>query len=696
MPSSQVLKITIRKTDDQSCHSTTIDFNQSVPLKIIISDLCKVWSVTESPENFSLLFNDSDVFVSEKNRCDIKNGSILRLSSSASKTSQFLLKQLKASNKADRVNALSQLVRFSSDATFSAEFNLHGGRAHLLDSLVDASLEPSDDEVTYTLEALNELVNQDAWDSCCTPQNVKAILSIINETKHRPNKLLLVTLSILESIINCSSEMAKLIGSEINFPNVVSLLRSNQSEIQQNCLAMINALLTKSELNRRVEMYTKLTQNDFRKVILDCISGTSASIGTEMAHQLHVLQSLILSLYTNEPRETESGINQLRKFAFQIESSRGLQDDLVRLGFMNTRSPADEVSSCPLAIDLMIYYVRNKRDDFNKHVVERKLDREHECPFARSSIQLTKLLYQLLRIGEAATDEGQCYWPIILTTDHPLEELFCESINLFYKTWREMRATSEDFSKVFSVLSQQLNRAFKDTDAIKSFDKLHSTLNRLAYPEMLSIWAQERLTREQWEKQAESIAQLRNILRPSIVDLIKQQRLLLLTKGTRFSRYSNKGHRIKDKYWFCRLTANHKAFIYGDCEESKIPTIDELPHKLNVSEITSLTEGRDCPHVKEWSKAKKATSPLAFTLVTSCEPSGLDFVAPDQRTYDHWLDGVRALLDTAMKSSEFENDMETLLTMEIKIRLLDTEGVSIPEKQPQVPPPPSNYIFHFS
>ena len=49
-----------------------------------------------------------------------------------------------------------------------------------------------------------------------------------------------------------------------------------------------------------------------------------------------------------------------------------------------------------------------------------------------------------------------------------------------------------------------------------------------------------------------------------------------------------------------------------------------------------------------------------------------------------------------MKSQEAETDLEALLTMEIKIRLLDTEGVPIPEKQPELPPPPPNYTFHFS
>lgn len=46
-----------------------------------------------------------------------------------------------------------------------------------------------------------------------------------------------------------------------------------------------------------------------------------------------------------------------------------------------------------------------------------------------------------------------------------------------------------------------------------------------------------------------------------------------------------------------------------------------------------------------------------------------------------------------MASREASNDLVTLPLMEIKLRLLDTEGVAIPETPPEVPPLPKNYDF---
>lgn len=103
---------------------------------------------------------------------------------------------------------------------------------------------------------------------------------------------------------------------------------------------------------------------------------------------------------------------------------------------------------------------------------------KHECPFARSSIQLTLILCEILRIGEprkppaapaiphwflftllsfraclflfAASETGSNYHPIFFSQDRLLEELFCVCIQLLNKTWKEMRATQEDFDKVRS------------------------------------------------------------------------------------------------------------------------------------------------------------------------------------------------------------------------------------------------------
>ena len=46
-----------------------------------------------------------------------------------------------------------------------------------------------------------------------------------------------------------------------------------------------------------------------------------------------------------------------------------------------------------------------------------------------------------------------------------------------------------------------------------------------------------------------------------------------------------------------------------------------------------------------------------------------------------------------MSSDSAERDVNMLLDMEVKLQLLDVEGVAIPTEMPPIPPLPPNYNF---
>lgn len=110
--------------------------------------------------------------------------------------------------------------------------------------------------------------------------------------------------------------------------------------------------------------------------------------------------------------------------------------------------------------------------------------------------------------------------------------------------------------------------AFFVTD---DFEKLKSKLATLPYSEIMNIWNEERSNKEECETKAIPIVQLREMLIPELVSLIQQHRLQQLTDGTLFTKYAAKGQRIKDKFWYCRLSPNFKVFHYGDWDEKSAP-----------------------------------------------------------------------------------------------------------------------------
>ena len=133
-----------------------------------------------------------------------------------------------------------------------------------------------------------------------------------------------------------------------------------------------------------------------------------------MAHQLYVLQTLMLNLLEQrmmskmdpENQDAHDKIKELRKLAFDTEGSNSSDSsarkqgifakDYKKLGFKNNINPALDFTEIPpgvLALDCMVYFARNQTEQYTKVVLENSCRAdEHECPFGRTSVELVKLL----------------------------------------------------------------------------------------------------------------------------------------------------------------------------------------------------------------------------------------------------------------------------------------------------------------
>ena len=152
--------------------------------------------------------------------------------------------------------------------------------------------------------------------------------------------------------------------------------------------------------------------------------------------------------------------------------------------------------------------------------------------------------------------------------------------------------------------------------------------------------------------------------------------------------------------------------------EKSVPTIEDLEPWLQISDIELFTNG-NCPFVKNMKKEQIiAIAPRAFSLqLQGGENTSLDLIAPDQQTYNYWEDGIKCLKNMEMSSTDYGDELKVLLDMEVKLRLLDLEGVDLPATAPmvglrmltqyaqntqddfileiylQVPPPPPDFNF---
>ena len=89
-----------------------------------MQDLCNGWDLLE-PETYSLQFseNNNQNYITEKNRNEVKNGSVLRLELSPSKTAADILAKLTNGCPEEKIRAaLKKLSALSTDETFALEF----------------------------------------------------------------------------------------------------------------------------------------------------------------------------------------------------------------------------------------------------------------------------------------------------------------------------------------------------------------------------------------------------------------------------------------------------------------------------------------------------------------------------------------------------------------------------------------------
>lgn len=158
-------------------------------------------------------------------------------------------------------------------------------------------------------------------------------------------------------------------------------------------------------------------------------------------------------------------------------------------------------------------------------------------------------------------------------------------------------------------------------------------------------------------------------VRSDLIKLIAKQRLMRLSEGGRFLKHSAKGQRIKDKFWCCKLSQNHRTLHYGDIDDpTKDSSLDDLPHRINVSEIKTILIGKDCPHTKDGHMKKTSIDSAFSILYESDHEDYLNFVAIDDKTFYYWTDGLNALIGNNMSSEEFLKDLQILTRVELKMR----------------------------
>ena len=686
---------------------------------MLSQDLIDKYKLTGSVEDYCLVYQKSDKIreykiVTEHEKSEM-NAKIIELQDSPAVSSSTIIKIIEdwsVDNK-DLQTTLEDLKDKAVDPSFAAEFLSRSGLETLITGVVTKF---RSNELGLVLHAVSSLLDHQVYAEAGSIQEPSqefiVKLAELTSKESNWNTAIRCALHILALYVK-EDKNKDMIDQKITFPNLIALLGNNDLDIQLTSLGLINSLLNKVDQERKRNMIRSLQEREARSLILDSLVSKSKETQTQLVcHQLYLLQYHMFSLLNtrlNTPIQPQDNvalqkIKDLRSTAFDtgspgVKNNTKYTQDYTKLGFKDTKDPSRDFLETPpgmLALECMDYFAKQHQEKFMKVVLENSCRQDnHECPFAISSCELVTLLTDILGVGKPPVPHQIRFHEMFFKAEHPFEEFFSHSIVIFNKTWRDMRATRHDFNKVLNVVREQLETSLNPEnrhERPKTFDQFRGNVK--TYSEISKKWQAEAKNREAWENSA-PVTELKEHLVPEIEELIRQQRANFMVEGTRFNRIKKTGEQVKNQFRYVKLSINHKTIYVGDWNSDKSsPTIEDLEPKLHLENVADIRTGAGCDFLREYKKDfKDQYSKLAFSLVDINGDSLLDLVAPDELTQNYWVDGLNNLKNKQMQSEDFIKERQILLNMEIKLRLLDLEGIDLPQQAPPIPPPPADFNF---
>ncbi|XP_003386618.1 PREDICTED: engulfment and cell motility protein 1-like [Amphimedon queenslandica] len=694
------------------------DFEHSIPLSSILKEVASRWNI-ERPETLSFKYSKDSKgkfgYVTEDNRQELKNGDILCIALSPSYQAKETYDKVNSGDPQIKMKGIEELLSLSRDSTFAVEFismNNGTGIQTLLVMTEKSQLSPGADKsppladksnLSNVLGAFQELMEHGivSWDTV-GDNFVKKVVNILDRSRDRDYfrpSIVHRCMGILESIVMNSSLHYHIVTQEVNPQSLLEYIRKDSPEVTHYTLVLINALLAKADNQR--ELLRQLSEQNFSRIIHDNIL-QRGPVDRDIAHQLSIYQSFILNQVEGRMRTSfrdgdstmETLLKQLPHRAFSDEyRSKGsiAEQHWKQLGFSQA-NPRDDFRETPpglLALDCMEYLARTKHDVYTRLLFAQM---DNPCPFAKTSVALTKVLCSIFRIGEQPADISYNvteFIPLLILNEEPFKEIYCITIQLLFKTWREMRAGILDLEKVTAVVTKQITTVIQSQDAstLTSSDTFRNRLFELSYKKITESEEHTQLLDESVLK-SRPVQDLKKKITPEINELVKRERLNHLVHGSAFPKV---GAKRRDQYFYCRLHPNHKVIHFGDAagHGQTAPPLESLDNKIQVSEMR-LVIGNECPHAERLRKG----SNMIFSIFYNSNEH-LDFCAPTETVHNIWVDGLSVLLDKDMPSKAAEEDLETLVNMDLKLRLLDLENISIPSQPPVKPADPPSFDFYY-
>ena len=736
------------------------EFDQSEPLENIVGNVCMKWKI-EHPEQYAFKTEDKDVYVTQDNRLELKNGDLLKLDKTPDASAAELVEAL--SRGSDRKSALAQLQAATRDISVARRV-IALNVDQILRDAINQSIGGAQPETlslalgSFTALLQHSLIDPDSIEEAFIGQ----VMTLVNQALgpgaaaakkgggkggDKQGQALYSCLCILAEYVERCSRGFALIAGNVQLGAVVGQIQQKGDRAtQQGALTLMNRLLMRAPtVERRDSVYAALDNDAVFDALFDAVTRVRPELDS-FAHELAVFQRLWLNRLEPNIRANYIEANHKRLFTTLRENlelggggpgattaSRRISAAAVlkgnkMLGFTDPANPQFDFLAPPgvLALENMVYFARNQQTRYALLVADAAARPEDSAmPFVQTSLAVTSLLLQILHVGTPPTAEDNAYLPVLFNKRAGFSQLFCVTIELAYKTWREMDASRGDAAKVLKVVSKQLelimslsikrraSRVTENPGALKLPDhapadigSFTQALHAIPFDDILRAEEEEREEVNENQLATKPVVATTKEIEEEMRELVRRQRLEAMTRGAWFS-VPSKGKVLKNTSFFAALSANHNTLHWGNAVErgsfeeiGPPPSVNELEHSFLTEDIKQLFTVDDLPSLhdgKRYSeKVEDRLKPLIFGFLGSNMPETMEFAALNETTAAVWKDGIRGLMDEEMKEKATKDIVDSLTSVQLLLRRLRLGGVVLPTQRPRLPQLPDDLEYAYT
>ncbi|CAJ0930182.1 unnamed protein product, partial [Mesorhabditis belari] len=663
---------TQKEIPEAICTSTYITINKETDdVDDLIVMLVK--SDAKQAETYGLFFEER--FLSNESRRLLKQGFILTMTASPAVYARRIHENLlsRGSDSAKIESILQTLSKLAQDKIFVYAFlksETLGIMYEMLARELDKLSFPTIQLLLQSLYSMMELnVDGLSWETI--PEDVLLSLCrlVTGRAKSEDAQSVLFAEWSIEQILNTTNiTLHERIFAEVPFISLIRHLDRSDERVSLATLTLMNTIHRKADVQLKNTILDDLGTAPFRNAISHSVLRDGRAKDRTFTAQLIPIQRLLLekqNILAKLPPSRDD-INTLESLDwFTRYASTNLQSTFEAGQHGKLLPIAMRASAQQLAL----------------------MCRENAMRAEKSRWELMALCEYTMTITSdlLANDEnlGRLI-EFLFSVENPLLTLFTAIVQLFHKTWREMHAVTSEIVKVSNVVREQVKRVVDKQPA--SLDKMQAEFDALAYNKMKEIWKQEESDREVAELESELVKDLRELLRPGIEQLVRQNRKNFMKQGYTFKKTGKKATlKEQSQYFFWRLDRNEKILMVIDCDTERfIPGASQAKsiRKIMVKDIKDVQWGDESE--KGTRKSSSFSRGIRLLLPGADEKDeSLAACAQSDRDMSTWVDGLCELIGKNEMSRDASKLVDRLLSTELRLRL-----VQVPNPSPRVIAPP--------